>query len=108
LAWKEFLRRVCEASLLGHREDSLVIAAEDLGVALAAEVEASAADLSSMVGLKILEQDRFLKAVASISGASRHGPQSQSQGKFSNSNSSPANVAEDDSYAVFGFGGGVG
>ena len=108
LDWKDFLRRACEAALLAHREDSLVIAAEDLGVALAAEVEAKAADLSSTVGLKILEQERFLKAVASISGAARQRPQSKSQGKFSNSNASPANANDDDDQDVSGFGGDIG
>ena len=63
-AWCVCLKEICrQAALTAGRTESLVRAADDLGIALTSEVQEHASVLASTVGLKALEQKRFLGAV---------------------------------------------
>ena len=64
LNWKVFLK-IWEETML-YCLDSLAAAAEDLGVVLASEVADVAKDLAAVVGIKRLEQIRFLAVVLSV------------------------------------------
>ena len=66
LNWKVFLQQVCAEAAVEHCLDGMAAAAEDLGVVLASEVVDVAKDLAAAVGMKRLEQIRFLAAVLSV------------------------------------------
>ena len=65
--WRAFLKMLCcKAALTTGRADSLRRASEELGIALISEVKEHAAELASNVGLKPLEQKRFLNALVHV------------------------------------------
>ena len=66
VAWKEFMKAVCEKALLESRIDCLVNVAVDFGVALASEVQENATSLAETAGLKPLERKRFVHACAGV------------------------------------------